>query len=239
MKIVLSRLDRLGDLILSTPAIASVRRSWPGAHVTIACSRYNAVVVERNPDVDAIAILPSNVRPSVFGRRFRGRCDLAIALAPCAPDFNLIAATGARKRFAYTYRRRYLARLTAPLFVTDLMVSEADPELCEERSDYVVRHEVDQLLALVARTGAHELSRELVVPIAEIDRNAVSHVPGGGIAFHLAPRWFQDGCTLSSTIELIAELRRFGLPVVVTYGVDAIEEAAAVRAAGVADALAV
>jgi ADP-heptose:LPS heptosyltransferase len=237
VKIVLSRLDRLGDLILSTPAIASIRRSWPGAHVTIACSRHNAVVVERNPDVDAISILPSNVRPGVLGRRFRGRCDLAIALAPCAADFSLIRATGAPKRIAYTYRRRYLARLTAPLFVTDLLVSEADPELCERRKPYVVRHEVDQLLALATRAGAHELSHELVVPIDDVDRNAVAHVPAGGIAFHLAPRWFKEGGTLPSTVALIGELRRFGLPVVVTYGVDAIEEAAAVRAAGVADAL--
>ncbi len=238
MKIVLSRLDRLGDLILSTPAIASIRRSWPGAHVTLVCSRYNAVVVERNPDVDAISILPSNVRPGVFGRRFRGRCDLAIALAPCAPDFALAGATGARRRFGYTYRRRYVARLTAPLFLTGLLVSEADPALCERHTNYVVRHEVDQLLALVARAGAHELSRELVVPVNDLDRNAVGHVPSGAIAFHLAPRWFADGCTLPNTIALIGELRRFGLPVVVTYGVDAIEEAAAVRAAGVADALA-
>jgi ADP-heptose:LPS heptosyltransferase len=238
VRIVLSRLDRLGDLILSTPAIASVRRSWPGAHVTIVCSRYNAVVVERNPDVDAIAILPSGVRPGVFGRRFRGRCDLALALAPCAPDFSLVRATGARRRVAYTYRRRYLARLTAPLFVTDMLVSEADPDLCERRKDYAVRHEVDQLLALVERAGAHELVRELVLPIDDVDRNAVAHVPAGGITFHLAPRWFKEGCTLASTVGLIGELRRFGLPVVVTYGVDAIEEAGAIRAAGVADAVA-
>jgi ADP-heptose:LPS heptosyltransferase len=238
VKIVLSRLDRLGDLILSTPAIASVRRSWPGAHITLVCSRYNAVVVERNGDVDAISILPSNVRPAVFGRRYRGRCDLALALAPCAPDFALVGATGARRRLGYTYRRRYFARLTAPFFLTGLLVSEADPALCERRRNYVVRHEVEQLLALVSRAGARELSRELVVPIDDLDRNAVAHVPAGAIAFHLAPRWFQEGCTLASTIGLIGELRRFGVPVVVTYGVDAIEEAAAIRAADVADALA-
>ena len=146
MRIVLSRLDRVGDLILSTPAIASVRRSWPGAHVTIVCSRHNAVVVERNPDVDAVSILPSDVRPAVFGRRFRTRCDLAIALAPRESDFAFVGATRAPKRIGYTYARRYLARLTSPLFLTDLVISEADPEICERRPEYVVRHEVDQVL---------------------------------------------------------------------------------------------
>ena len=54
MRILLSRTDRVGDLILSTPAIASVRRSFPSAHITLACSRYNAVVVDRSPDIDSV-----------------------------------------------------------------------------------------------------------------------------------------------------------------------------------------
>ena len=63
-RILLSRLDRVGDLILSTPTIATVRRAFPEAHVTIACSGYNAVVVEHSPDVDAVACLPLGVAPA-------------------------------------------------------------------------------------------------------------------------------------------------------------------------------
>ena len=50
MRILLSRLDRIGDLVLSTPALASVRRSWPRAHITLVCSSYNGAVVENTPD---------------------------------------------------------------------------------------------------------------------------------------------------------------------------------------------
>ena len=38
LKILLSRTDRIGDLILSTPAIATVRASFPDAHVTMVTS---------------------------------------------------------------------------------------------------------------------------------------------------------------------------------------------------------
>ncbi|MBV8424589.1 MAG: lipopolysaccharide heptosyltransferase family protein, partial [Candidatus Eremiobacteraeota bacterium] len=48
MNILLSRTDRVGDLILSTPAIASLRRSFPHARLTMVCSSYNRVVVEHN-----------------------------------------------------------------------------------------------------------------------------------------------------------------------------------------------
>jgi ADP-heptose:LPS heptosyltransferase len=237
VNIVLTRLDRVGDLILSTPAIASVRRSWPKARITLVCSSHNTAVVERNPDVDTIVVLSSKSTPAALGRRFRGTCDLAIALAPCAPDFALVGATRAPVRVGYTYVRRYFARITARRFLTRVAISEADPALCERRSDYRVRHEVEQILELVLLAGGGEFVPDLVLPIDDVDRNAVSHVPAGGIAFHLGARWFSEGSTLGSTLELIASLRRFGRPIVATYGVDALAQANAVRGAGVADAV--
>lgn len=237
MNIVLTRLDRVGDLILSTPAIASVRRSWPGAHVTLVCSRYNAIVVERNPDVDAVVVAPEGTSPAALGRRFRGACDVAIALAPRAPDFALVRGTAAPVRVGYTYVRRYVAHATAWLYLTELAISEADPELCERDPTRVVRHEVEQVLDLVRLAGGAAVSRELVVPIGDADRSAVAAVPSGAIAFHLGARWFRDGSTLGSALELVRKLRSFALPVVITYGADAAREAEVFRAEGVADAV--
>jgi ADP-heptose:LPS heptosyltransferase len=235
MKIVLTRLDRVGDLILSTPAIASVRRSWPDAHVTIVCSAYNAIVMAQNADVDAVVIAQPSEAAVDIGKRFSGACDLAIALAPCSPDMRLVGATRAPIRVGYTYVRRYLARLTSRLWLNRVAISEADPALCERDPAYVVRHEVDQLLDLVALAGGAPVARDLVVPIGDADRAAVAHVPAGGIAFHLGARWFRDGWNLESTIETIRALRAFGVPIVATYGVDALEHIDAIRRADVAD----
>lgn len=236
MKIVLTRLDRVGDLVLSTPAIASVRRSWPTAHVTIACSAYNAVVVRRNADLDAVVIADGG--SAAVGRGFRGRCDIAIALAPRAADFILVGATGAPVRVGYTYVRRRFARLTARLYLTRLGISEADPDLSERDPARIVRHEVEQVVDLVRLAGGTRFARDLVLPIDDADRAAVADVPSEGIAVHLAGRWFSEGSTFASTAQLIAELRPFGLPLVVTYGDDARAEAFALREAGLADALA-
>jgi len=236
MKIVLTRLDRVGDLILSTPAIASVRRSWPQAHVTIVCSPHNAIVVERNPDVDRV-LVASPERARATGRRFRGACDLALALAPRSEDFALVRATRAPVRIGYTYVRRYAARLAAKLSLTALAVSEADPELSERDPSYAVRHEVEQVLDVVRLAGATALERDLVLPVEDLDRNAVAHVPAGGIALHLGARWFREGSTLESVLALLHDLRRFALPVVVTYGLDALEQTAPVRASRAADAV--
>lgn len=234
MRIVLSRLDRIGDLILSTPAIASIRSAFPQAHITIVCSRQNAVVMEHNPHVDACIVAAPDQDPAQIGRTLRP-VDLAIALAPRVADMRLVAATRARKRIGYTYVRRYGVRLTARLLLTEVELSSADPELSERSEARAVRHEVDQLLRLAARAGAPALEHDLCLVLEPADREAVAAVPEGGIAVHIAPRWLERGSTLESLIELIEKLRAFGRPVVATYAAECRDAAAVVRGRAIAD----
>jgi ADP-heptose:LPS heptosyltransferase len=231
---LLSRTDRVGDLILSTPAIATMRASFPEAHITIVCSGYNAVVMDHSPDVDTVAIVPSQVRPEAYGATFRN-VDLAIALAPNAADLKLIGATGARVRIGYTYQRRYLTRLIARRWVTDLLVSAADPAMCDRRPELVVQHEVDQVLALARRAGARTIVPDLRVMVTDADRAQVADLPLDPIVVHLGKRWTEHGSTTASLLEIFRELRGLGRPLVATYGADAAALAAVVRTAAVAD----
>jgi ADP-heptose:LPS heptosyltransferase len=237
MNIILTRTDRVGDLVLSTPAIASFRRSFPDAHITLVCSDYNRAAVERNPDVDELIAIPPPCRPAAIGSALRRRWDLAVALAPRFVDFRIVSATRAARRIGYTYTRRYLARLAARLFLTDVAVSEADPYRCEVDPGCVVRHEVDQVLALVELAGGRVLTRDLVITIDDADREQVADVPAGAITLHLGHRWATTGSTIENVVELMRELQRFDRPLVATYGDDGERIARAVREAGVADVL--
>lgn len=238
MNILLCRTDRLGDLILSTPAIATVRKSFPQAHISMVCSAYNRVVMERNSDVDELVTLPPKVSPRKVGARFAGHCDLAIALAPRAVDFAVVRASRARRRLGYTYVRRYLARATAWRSLTRLALSQADPYLSEIDPHRHVRHEVNELLDLVGTAGAHHRVRELRVDVDDRDRRCVAAFPAGAITFHLAQRWLEEGSSLSGTIALLQALRTLGRPLLVTSGPECASAAALVRRARVADAVA-
>ncbi len=235
MKIVLSRTDRIGDLLLSTPAITTVRRSFPNAHIVLVTSAYNRVVVERNTDIDELVSLPRAIRPERFGAQFRN-VDLAIALAPRSEDLRVVGATRAPVRVGYTYARRYLARLTSRLFVNRMAISEADPDLCERDPHRLVRHEVDQLLDLVALGGARERCADLRLDLRDEDRAAVAGLPDRPIVLHLAPRWFHSGSTLASTVELARRLAGLGRPLAITANAEvghAVEAFAGVGAAEV------
>jgi ADP-heptose:LPS heptosyltransferase len=236
VRILLSRTDRVGDLILSTPAIASIRRSFPEAHLTLACSRYNAVVVERSPDVDALALYTGDLTPAAFGARF-GNADLAVALAPRDVDHRIVAATGAPKRVGYTYATRYLARLMLRARLTDVVLSQADPARAERHPGRVVAHEVDQVLAVARAAGATTVVRDLVLPLSAADRAAAAGLPERPIVVQLGRRWTEGGSTTASCLTLFRELRGLGRPLVATYAADGRELAEAVRAAGAADAV--
>jgi ADP-heptose:LPS heptosyltransferase len=236
VRILLSRTDRVGDLILSTPAIASVRRSFPQAHITLSCSSYNAVVVDRSPDIDELAIYDPEAGPAAFGARFRG-VDLAIALAPRDLDHRIVAATRAPKRVGYTYATRYLARLFLWTRLTDVVLSQADPAIAERRPELVVAHEVDQVLAVAVAAGATELVRDLVLPVTDEDRVAVAGLPSAPVVVQLGSRWTEHGSTTASFVQLLADLRALGRPLVVTHGDDALPLAGAVAESGAADAL--
>ncbi len=99
VRILLSRTDRIGDLIFSTPAIATVRASFPDAHVTIVTSEYNGVVVERNDDVDELIVLPQR-RRSARVRRSAAR----LRCGDCARAARRRSA--ARRRDARSVARR-------------------------------------------------------------------------------------------------------------------------------------
>jgi ADP-heptose:LPS heptosyltransferase len=212
--VLLSRTDRIGDLILSTPAIATVRASFPQARIRMIVSPYNRVVMERNGDVDELIDLPPGVSPATFGRE-QGRFDLAVALAPRAIDLQLAGGTRAAVRVGYTYERRWVARLTAPLYVNRLMISEADPGLCERDPHRIVRHEVDQLLDLVALGGARRRVDRLRLDLTDADRAVAGTLPPSPIVVHLGKRWLSNGSTLEGTISVVETLARLG-PVVVT-----------------------
>lgn len=53
-KILLCRTDRIGDLLLTTPAVSGIRRAKPDAHIGFLASAYAAPILKNNPDIDEI-----------------------------------------------------------------------------------------------------------------------------------------------------------------------------------------
>lgn len=108
--ILFVRLDRVGDVVLSTPAIETLKRRFPRAELTVLARPQTAALLENNPHVDRCVVLDPGAPPYERARTLaelrRRRFDLAVD--PCV-DWKLAPALiawacGARVRVGYPCR---------------------------------------------------------------------------------------------------------------------------------------
>ena len=58
--ILVIRTDRMGDVILSTPVLTALRRSFPKAKITMMLRPYTEDIVAGHPDVDELLLFENN-----------------------------------------------------------------------------------------------------------------------------------------------------------------------------------
>jgi ADP-heptose:LPS heptosyltransferase len=148
---------------------------------------------------------------------------------------QIVAATRAPRRIGYTYARRYVSLLVARRWLTEVLVSEADPDRADKRPSVVVRHEVDQVLALARAAGATAIADDLVVTIDDEDRAQVADLPAGAIVIHIGKRWGATGSTPANLAALFADMRALGRPLIATFGDDGEALAQPIAAGKLAD----
>ena len=145
MRILIVKRDKLGDMLLTTPLIAHLRRSLPQAEIAVLAAAYCGWVVRDDPNLAALWTYPrlnaaSLLRPGeiaaylrTFGRVRRARYDVAIA---AGGEYSPRAVRTARA----TRARRVIAYAPAGA-VTDALEPPQSG------------HEVDRMLALAAPLG--------------------------------------------------------------------------------------
>lgn len=53
-RILVIRIDFLGDMVCTTALLHAIKQRWPEAEIHVLANRYNAPVLDRNPDVSAV-----------------------------------------------------------------------------------------------------------------------------------------------------------------------------------------
>jgi predicted lipopolysaccharide heptosyltransferase III len=154
VKILLLQLKRIGDLILTTPAIAALRKNYPDAHITLAVSNECDELLPAIANVDRILIARRNLRDlamvsSVAGKRF----DYCIDFTRNDRSAFLTLLSGAQRRLA-SYRVREQSKTRARVYTDLVGVRVRD------------MHTIDYNLALIEPLGvrADSSAPELDLP---------------------------------------------------------------------------
>ncbi len=157
-KILFVRTDRIGDVIVSTPALRALRKTYPQAWISVMVSPLTRQAVECNPDINEVLVFDKKAglwSQFQFLRRLRARCfDVAI-IAHCTNWVNWLAFLARiPRRIGYARRAGYL--LTQALPNTKVLGE---------------KHEADYILDLVKCVGVTHVERRLVFNYDETDLN--------------------------------------------------------------------
>ncbi len=69
--ILLIRLRRIGDVVMTTPAITALRKGFPKAKITYVVDEPYRVLVEGHPDLDGVLVLPKQLGVREFRKHIR------------------------------------------------------------------------------------------------------------------------------------------------------------------------
>ena len=117
-KILVIRVDGIGDLLNSTPAIALLRENYPSAEITVLARPLNAPVLIGNPDVDRILIFDRKgkhrgilARLQFYHQLRREKFQLVVAMQTAMWSHLVAFLSGATYRLG-RYQKRFRSTLT-------------------------------------------------------------------------------------------------------------------------------
>ena len=172
-KILVIRVDGIGDLLNSTPAIALLRENYPSAELTVLARPLNAPVLIGNPDVDRILIFDRNGRHrgipaqlQFYRQLRRERFQLVVAMQTAMWPHFVAFLSGATYRLG-RYQKRFRSTLT---------------HVWRGRYRKGETHEVDRNLELVRLICKGEGKRKLVFHLSPDEIAAAkAHLAASGI----------------------------------------------------------
>lgn len=213
---------RIGDVLLVTPIIRSLRRAWPQAQINALVFRGTAGVLEGNPDINELIVVPERSGKLARWRELRQLWNRY--------DFSLSCVPSDRARlYAWAASRRHLGMLAAEESAAKLRLMDG-----AVRFDDLHTHTVSMGLQLVDLAGIAPWP-EVVPPTA-----GGGLPPGIGQAFavlHPFPKFNYKMWTEAGWIALAQALQARGFQVILTGSNEADEVAYCQRLASHSDAL--
>jgi heptosyltransferase-3 len=202
-RVLVIALRRLGDVLLATPLIRSIRRAWAGATIDALVFADTAGVLEGNPDIDRVIAMPA--RPSAaqslaFAARLYKRYDLAVS-TQSGDRPTLFALVAGRTHTGLVWPGNWIKRL---LLARSARAGEGT-------------HRVEDVLRLADALGIARVA-EVVGPAGRL---APEHVVTGAYAvIHAAPKFRYKQWTPAGWRSLAGALKDRGLDVIATGGPD-------------------
>lgn len=220
-RVLVVRHDRLGDVVVTLPAVAALRSAYPAAHLALLVQARTAPLVRMAAGIDEVLEIPAG-RGALVARIRSARPDLIVCVSRGASI--AWAASRARIRHRVGAGYRYYSRLFG--------------RRVAERRRAGGRHEVEYALSFAHRAGAPPESARFPLTIPEgasratrewLQAHGIRHE--GFVVIHPGTGGSCPSWPVEHWLTLASLLREGGFEVVVSVGPQDAAVAAALDAA--------
>jgi len=135
MNVLVVRPDHIGDMLLTTPFFASMRRSFPEWNITVLCGSWSKPILDNNPNYDRIVVCDfpwlARVKPSLWKEFYsavvklrREKFDIVITLRKAAKSAVVSRFIGGRERWGFDVGKSRWAHTRAIHYHTDCHIAD-------------------------------------------------------------------------------------------------------------------
>lgn len=163
IRILLIRTDRIGDVLLSTPAIKALRDAYPDAYIAMMVRPYAADIVRGNPYLDEVILYDKDgAHKGIFGSLMfalglkKKRFDLAVVLHPTNRSNIIPFLAGIPERVGYDKK--------GGIFLTKKL---------KDVKHLGEKHEIDYNLDVLRAVGIEAKDRTLYMPVKAEDERII------------------------------------------------------------------
>ena len=163
-RILLIRLDRIGDVVLSTPVVKALRKAHPDSYIAMMVSPYARDIVAGNPYLDEVIIYDKNGKDkgalNIFRLAVRLRkkdFDTVVVLHPSERSHLISFLAGIPTRVGYDRKFSFLLTKRIP-----------------HTKQYGLKHESDYALDMVRYIGVDASEKDLFVPVSDISEKKIA-----------------------------------------------------------------
>ena len=183
-RVLCVRLDTLGDVLMTTPAIRALKHSSPRRRITLMTSASGAATAELIPELDDVLVYDApwmkagsshvTARPDVDLTMVEQLRQIAFDAAVIFTVYSQSALPAAMLCYLAGIPRRLAHCRENPYDLLTHWVRETEPETC-------LRHEVRRQLDLVATVGAYTCDERLSMAIPNEVNSSVDDLLAGVI----------------------------------------------------------
>ncbi len=199
-RILLVRTDRIGDVVLTTPAIRAVRQSLPESFLAMMVRPYSVEVVKNNPHLDEVIVYDKRGKHKTFWNSFKfvrdlrkKEFDLAFVFHPTNRVNIITFLAGIPERIGYNRKCGFLLTKKLP-----------DEKFKGEK------HEIEYNLEVIAARGISAANKEVEMVVSQEEENfALKFFQGNGLDRKIPLVAIQPGASCPSKrwpVERFAEV---------------------------------